>query len=122
MDYQAILLSLLTGAGLVPVVGMIINLFEDFRPLNKGEKRIVAVVTTAVVSVGAYFLASLAGYIPNPFFTGDYQGMVNDLVMLFSVNFTTSQIVLSGFRSDTFQSVIGSSSRYTPKKTPAIKL
>jgi len=116
---ETILLPLLTSGVLVPFIGEVIDVIEQFtsKGLNKGQKRFLALALTVLVTAGTYSLAVLGDYWPNPISSPDFmQAAVNDLVYLVALNFTTSQLLLSGFRSDTFHRSIGSKSKYVPKK------
>jgi len=111
------LMAILTGGALVPLVGKMIALIESFYDITKTQKRMLAAVVTVVVSATVYFLATAAGYWPNPFATEEWvRPLINDLVYLSALNFTSCQLILSGFRTDNFHESIGSANRYVSRK------
>lgn len=118
MTFEAVLMMILTGGMLVPIVGYIINVWEeDVRPLNKGEKRLISVLLAGVMGLVSYVTAIYAGYWINPLTTANWVNAVgNDIVTIVAANYGVSQVALSLTRSDFAHKVIGSKNRYEKKE------
>lgn len=97
---QNLLTGLATGTLTVPIAQYLLNRFPNF---TKGQKRLFALAISFLLATFGHLALIRLGYTPAP---ADTQAWLEVLSTLAGIAFTTSQLVLSGVRSEAVKEAI----------------
>lgn len=97
MDIQTLLSGLLSGALTVPAVSWLLNLLEARGKIfDKTSKRAIAFILSFLLGALGLLGMIYLEYLPEPV---DLETWLNAVIIIGTMAYTTSQMVLSGYKS-----------------------